>query len=468
MYLSFEDRGHIANVIKNWPEPNVEITVVTDGSRILGLGDLGINGMGIPIGKLALYTGCAGIRPEHTLPLTIDLGTNNQAFQQDPLYMGSRRDKVSEQEEKEYLDELMAALKDRWPDIVIQFEDWKNPFPSLERYREDYAMFNDDIQGTGAVIMGGVIGAIKESGIAAKDHRAVFLGSGSAGVGVAKQIVDYFVSEGLTEEQARSCFYLVDSKGLVTSDRGDKLAEHKIYFSRHDNEGRQFKALDEVIEYVKPTILMGLSTIGGAFTPKILQKMAAWNQRPIIFPLSNPSSKSECTFEEAVTHTDGRALFASGSPFQPFRYKNKVYHPGQGNNMYVFPGIGLGTILSKAVKVTSSMIFASGEALPTILTEEEKEMALLYPDITRIREVSVVVARYVIRAAQKDNVDRIHHLREINDHELDDYIRCKMYDPHAETATLEAEVQDLAKDLTSPVTGKRKAEGSVDDGAPKL
>ena len=468
MYLSFDDRGHIANVIKNWPQPNVEITVVTDGSRILGLGDLGINGMGIPIGKLALYTGCAGIRPEYTLPLTIDLGTSNEAFRKDPLYMGSRRDKVSAEEEKEFLDELMTALKERWPDIVIQYEDWKNPFPSLERYREDYAMFNDDIQGTGAVIMGGIIGAVKESGTPPKDHRAVFLGSGSAGVGVAKQIVDYFVSEGLTEEQARSCFYLVDSKGLVTSDRGDKLADHKIYFARHDNKGQQFKGLDEVIEYVKPTILMGLSTIGGAFTPEILQKMAAWNRRPIIFPLSNPSSKSECTFEAAVTHTDGRALFASGSPFHPFHYKNKIYHPGQGNNMYVFPGIGLGTILSKAVKVTSGMIFASGEALPTTLTEEEKHMSLLYPEITRIREVSVVVARYVIRAAQKDNVDRIHHLREISDKELDDYIWEKMYDPHAETAVLEAEVQDLAKELTSPTSGKKKAEAGVDDGTAKL
>jgi malate dehydrogenase (oxaloacetate-decarboxylating)(NADP+) len=468
MYLSFEDRGHIANVIKNWPEQNVEITVVTDGSRILGLGDLGINGMGIPIGKLALYTGCAGIRPEHTLPLTVDLGTSNQAFREDPLYMGSRRDKVSAQEEKEFLDELMTALKEHWPDIVIQFEDWKNPFPSLERYREDYAMFNDDIQGTGAVIMGGIIGAVKQSGTPPKDHRAVFLGSGSAGVGVAKQIVDYFMSEGLTEDQARSCFYLVDSKGLVTSDRGDKLADHKIYFSRHDNGGRQFKTLEEVIEYVKPTIMMGLSTIGGAFTPEILQKMAAWNDRPIIFPLSNPSSKSECTFEAAITHTDGRALFASGSPFQPFHYNGKTYHPGQGNNMYVFPGIGLGTILSKAVKVTSGMIFASGEALPTTITEEEKQMALLYPDITRIREVSVAVARYVIRAAQKDNVDRIHHLREINDEELDCYIRDKMYDPHAETSILEAEVQDMAKELASPVSGKRKAEGSVDEGTSKL
>jgi malate dehydrogenase (oxaloacetate-decarboxylating)(NADP+) len=450
MYLSFEDRGHIASVLQNWPQHHVEITVVTDGSRILGLGDLGINGMGIPIGKLALYTGCAGIRPEMTLPLTIDLGTSNKAFRDDPLYMGARRDKVTAEEEREFLDELMAALKERWPDIVIQFEDWKNPFPSLERYREDYAMFNDDIQGTGAVIMGGVIGAVKQSGIAPKDHRAVFLGAGSAGVGVAKQIVEYFMHEGLSEEQAKSCFYLVDSKGLVTFDRGDKLADHKIYFSRHDNQGQQYRNLDEVIDYIKPTILMGLSTIGGAFTTEILEKMAAWNQRPIIFPLSNPSSKSECTFEDAITHTDGRVLFASGSPFHPFMYKDKIYHPGQGNNMYVFPGIGLGTILCKAVTVTSRMIYASGAALPTTITEEEKEMALLYPDITRIREVSVVVARYVIRAAQKDNVDRIHHLREINDRELDQWIREKMYDPHAETAILAAEVQELAKGMSVP------------------
>lgn len=449
MYLSFEDRGHLSTIIQNWPQSNVEITVVTDGSRILGLGDLGVGGMGIPIGKLALYTGCAGIRPEGTLPLTVDLGTGNKALQEDPLYMGSRRDKVTAEEEKEFLDELMAALKERWPDIVIQFEDWKNPFPALERYRQDYAMFNDDIQGTGAVIMGGIIGAVKQSGLAPRDHRAVFLGSGSAGVGVAKQIVEYFMREGLTEEEAKSCFWLVDSKGLVTQDRGDKLAEHKIYFSRTDNAGQQFKSLDEVIEHVKPTIIMGLSTIGGAFTPEILQKMGKWNDRPIIFPLSNPSSKSECTFEEAITHTDGRALFASGSPFQPFTHKGKTYHPGQGNNMYVFPGIGLGTILSKAVQVTPGMIYASGEALPTMITPEEKELALLYPAITRIRDVSARVALLVIRAAQKDNVDRIHHLRDMSDDTLEAWIKDKMYDPHQETAELENEVRELVHDISS-------------------
>ncbi|KIW51379.1 hypothetical protein PV05_10107 [Exophiala xenobiotica] len=449
MYLSFEDRGHLSTIIQNWPQQNVEITVVTDGSRILGLGDLGVGGMGIPIGKLALYTGCAGIRPEGTLPLTVDLGTSNKALHDDPLYLGSRRDKVTAAEEAEFLDELMAALKERWPDIVIQFEDWKNPFPALERYQQDYAMFNDDIQGTGAVIMGGIIGAVKQSGISPKDHRAVFLGSGSAGVGVAKQIVDYFMHEGLTEEEAKSCFWLVDSKGLVTQDRGDKLAEHKIYFSRTDNAGQQFKTLSEVIDYVKPTIIMGLSTIGGAFTPEILQRMAKWNERPIIFPLSNPSSKSECTFEEAIVNTDGRALFASGSPFQPVMYNGKMYHGGQGNNMYVFPGIGLGTILSKSVQVTSSMIYASGEALPTMITEEEKQLALLYPSIKRIRDVSARVALHVIRAAQKDNVDRLHHLRDMDDQTLEAWIKDKMYDPHKETQELENEVRDLVVDFAA-------------------
>ncbi|KAJ9658234.1 hypothetical protein H2198_003807 [Neophaeococcomyces mojaviensis] len=447
MYLSYMDKGNIANVLKNWPREHVEITVVTDGSRILGLGDLGVNGMGIPIGKLALYTGCAGIRPEGTLPLTIDLGTSNKAFREDPMYLGSRRDKVTPEEEAAYLDELMAALKERWPDIVIQFEDWKNPFPSLAKYRQDYAMFNDDIQGTGAVIMGGIIGAVKQSGVDPKDHRAVFLGAGSAGVGVAQQIVEYFVHEGMTEEDAKKCFWLVDSKGLVTLDRGDKLADHKVYFARDDNDSQQYKTLEEVVDHVKPTIIMGLSTIGGAFTTEILQKMGKTNKRPIIFPLSNPVSKSECTFEEAIVNTEGRALFASGSPFYPYEYEGKTYHPGQGNNMYVFPGIGLGTILCKAVKVTDAMIYASGEALPTMITDEEKELALLYPQITRIRDVSARVALYVIRAAQKDNVDRLHHLREMSDEKLETWIKDHMYDPHSEVESTENELDSLAKDL---------------------
>lgn len=218
--------------------------------------------------------------------------------------------------------------------IVIQYEDFKNPFPSLERYQETYTMFNDDIQGTGAVILGGFINAVKQSGVAPKDQRAVFLGAGSAGVGVAKQLTEFFMKEGLSEDDAKKRFWLVDSQGLVTNDRPGKLAEHKVYFSRDDNEGKQYKTLEEIVEYVQPTILMGLSTIGGAFTPKILTRMAELHDKPVIFPLSNPSSKSECTFEEAIKHTNGKCLFASGSPFPTLNFEGKDLVPGQGNNMY--------------------------------------------------------------------------------------------------------------------------------------
>ncbi|QIW99823.1 hypothetical protein AMS68_005341 [Peltaster fructicola] len=448
LYLSFSDKGHLHSIIQNWPL-DVEITVVTDGSRILGLGDLGINGMGIPVGKLSLYTACAGIHPLRTLPLCLDLGTSNEEFRNDPLYLGSRRPKVTADEEREFLDEMMAALTERWPGIVIQYEDFKNPFPSLERYQNTYTMFNDDIQGTGAVILAGFINAVKQSGTPPKDQRAVFLGAGSAGVGVAKQIVEFFIKEGLTEDQARRCFWLVDSQGMVAMDRPGKLAEHKVYFARDDNEGKQFKTLEEVVEYVKPTILMGLSTIGGAFTPKILERMAELNERPVVFPLSNPSSKSECTFEEAIKYTKGKCLFASGSPFPTLNFEGKDLVPGQGNNMYVFPGIGLGAILSKAVSVTQNMIYASAEALSTSLLPEEVSEHWLYPNIRRIREVSVIVTRGVIRAAQADKVDRELALRNISDQALDDFIRNRMYDPFTEGNKVVEEIRDLVKSMNA-------------------
>ncbi|KAG9245312.1 malic enzyme, NAD binding domain-containing protein [Calycina marina] len=429
LYLSYSNRGSLANILSNWPELKVDITVLTDGSRILGLGDLGVNGMAIPVGKLSLYTACAGIRPERTLPLTIDLGTNNEKLLKDPLYMGSKTKRVSDKEQLEFLDELMHSLKQVWPGIVIQFEDFKNPFPSLEKYQSKYSMFNDDVQGTGAVILAGIINALKVTGGAVKDQRAVFLGAGSAGTGVAKQIVEYFAKQGLTEDEARRCFWFIDSKGLITNDRGDKLAPHKRYFSRPDNDGKQYKSLPEVMEYVKPTILMGLSTIGGAFNESILNRMAELNDRPIIFPLSNPSSQSECTFEDAVNGTDGRVVFASGSPFQTYQYKEKLYSPSQGNNMYVFPGIGLGAILSKSTNISSSMIYTSAIGLSTVINQTELDAGMLYPDIKRIREVSVVVAREVIRQAQKEWLDREKDIVDMTDDELDDWVRERMYDP---------------------------------------
>ena len=324
-------------------------------------------------------------------------------------------------------------------------------------------MFNDDIQGTGAVILGGFVNACRATHIPAADQRAVFLGAGSAGVGVAKQLVEYFIKEGgLTEDEARRRFWLVDSRGLVTNDRGDTLAEHKVYFSRDDNNGTQYKTLDEVVEYVKPTILMGLSTIGGAFTPHILRRMAELNDSPVIFPLSNPSSKSECTFADALEYTQGRCLFASGSPFpaaQDPRDASRTLTPGQGNNMYVFPGIGLGAILSKAVNVTQDMIYASATALAGSLTPQERADGWLYPDIRRIREVSVVVTRGVIRSAQQAGVDREIVLRGLGDEQLDAYIRQRMYDPFHEGVLVEEELKELTKGLNGMSNGTNGTNG---------
>lgn len=457
MYISYADKGRIATVLANWPQDHVEITVVTDGSRILGLGDLGVGGMGIPVGKLALYSACGGIRPECTLPLTIDVGTNNEKLLEDPLYLGSKHKRISDAEELEFLDELMEALVGRWPGIVIQYEDFKNPFPSLEKYQGNYTMFNDDIQGTGAVVLAGIIRAVKESGQHPREHRAVVLGAGSAAVGVAKQIVAYFMSEGLTEQEAKKCFYLVDTKGMVTNDRGDKLAEHKKYFSRDDNKGTQCKGLRETVDYVKPTILLGLSTIGGAFNEGILKDMGTWNKRPIVFPLSNPATNSECTFEEAMTHTEGRALFASGSPFPNWTdtKSGKEYLPGQGNNVYVFPPIGLAAILSKATTITQSMIYASAVALTESLTDAEKEQGLLYPEVKRIRDVTPVVARGVIRAAQEAGVDRQTMLRNKSDAEIEAWIRERMYDPHKETENVKKEMEALTSENVSPAAAAK-------------
>ncbi|RKF55155.1 NADP-dependent malic enzyme [Golovinomyces cichoracearum] len=429
LYISYKDRGSIVDVLRNWRQSQVLITVVTDGSRILGLGDLGVNGMGIPVGKLALYTGCAGIKPEATLPLLLDLGTNNKELLNDKFYMGTRMRRISEEKESEFLSELMVALNTVWPGIIVQFEDFKNPFPSLEKYGPKYACFNDDIQGTGAVILAGIISALKLTNISIKNQRAVLMGAGSAATGVAKQIVSYFMNNGLSEDEARRKFWLVDTKGLITNDRGDELASHKKYFSRPDNNGRQYKTLSEVIDYVQPTILMGLSAQTGVFNESIIRKMALFNKKPIIMPLSNPSNNSECTFEEAMKWTDGRVIFASGSPFPPYMYNGKLNYPSQGNNMYVFPGIGLGSILSKTKLIKNEMIYASAIALSMTLKPEELADGKLYPEIDRIREVSVVVAREVIREAQSHGLDGEPSARNLTNSQLDTWIRDRMYDP---------------------------------------
>lgn len=457
LYLSWSDRGNLRSVLENWPAEEVDIVVVTDGSRILGLGDLGVNGMGIPVGKLALYVGCAGIDPRKTLPITIDLGTNNEGNLSDPMYLGTKMHRVTEEDELEFLDEMMIGLNDRWPGLVVQFEDFKNPFPSLERYKNTYTAFNDDIQGTGAVILGGVMSGFTRSGIPLAEQRLVFMGAGSAAVGVAKQIVELFIKNGMTEDEARRKFWLVDSKGLVTNDRGDRLAEHKLFFSRDDNNGEQFVSLEQVVDHVKPTGLIGLCTTGGVFTESIIKKMGAMNEHPLIFPLSNPVHKSECTFEQAMQWTDGKVIFASGSPFPAYIHNSVEHIPGQGNNMYVFPGIGLGTILCQSTHISQDMIYASAAGLAKSVNEEEKAKGWLYPDLRRIREVSVVVAREVIRAAQAGNLDRKKNLQKLNDEELDEFIKKAMYDP-CEPSTSRIPSRDASRvpsGSSSPVREER-------------
>ncbi|CAG8552773.1 14949_t:CDS:2 [Dentiscutata erythropus] len=384
LYLSIDDLPNLTQIIKNYhPYPfdeslTPQIAVITDGSRILGLGDLGVNGMGIPIGKLQLYVAGAGIDPRRTLPITIDLGTNNEKNLNDEFYLGLRKKRVSDD----------------------QFEDFssEHAFELLAKYRDNLFCFNDDIQGTGAVILSGFINAVRlvEKDVHPKQHRILFFGAGSAGVGVAKQLLEFFkIEHGMSEEEAKKLVWLVDTKGLVTHDRGDKLANHKVYFARKDNEGCQYKSLMDVIEYVKPTALIGLSSTGGVFDETILKRMAELNKNPIVFPLSNPMVNAECTFEDAMKHTENRVIFASGTGFPPFieHDTGKIRYPGQGNNI---PGLGLGAIIARPDKITDRQIYASASALAESLTAEEIEQNFLYPAVQRIRRVSARVAAAVI------------------------------------------------------------------------
>ncbi|RKU41940.1 hypothetical protein DL546_004518 [Coniochaeta pulveracea] len=447
LYISIKQRKSIRTMLRNWPYPAPDICVVTDGSRILGLGDLGVNGVGIPIGKLSLYTAAAGIHPEKTLPIVLDCGTNNETNLKDPLYLGLRQNRISMNEQQEFMDEFMEAAKEVYPEMVVQFEDFESEkaFNYLDRYRHDYKCFNDDIQGTGAVVLGGYIGAVNLSGVPIEEQRLVFMGAGSAGVGVAKQLVEYYTKRGLSEQTAKDKFWLVDTKGLVTKDRGDNLADHKTYFARTDNNGHQFRTLEEVIEYVKPSALVGLTATFGVFTESVVRALKAsvdaggLGRRPILFPLSNPLTKAECTFEQAVQWTDGTVIFASGSPFSSFSVKTAgdnvvTYHPNQGNNVYVFPGIGLGAILSKASRVTDNMIYTSADALSKTLNAEEVHKGLIYPAIDRVREANVIVAREVMKAARLDGVSTLPEEQWLEwegwgDVALTKYITERIYDP---------------------------------------
>ncbi|KAJ2048903.1 hypothetical protein GGI03_000618 [Coemansia sp. RSA 2337] len=414
LYIPLTEVENIGEIIGNYRESikegdEPEITVITDGSRILGLGDLGMNGMGIPVGKLQLYVAAAGLNPDRCLPIVLDFGTDTDKYLEDPLYLGIRQHRPSDTEFYAAANKVIGALHQAFPNMFIQFEDFStdHAFGLLEHWRHRALCFNDDIQGTGCVILGGFISAVEQAGIPPKDQRILFVGAGSAGVGVAKQLVDYFViAHGIPEAEAKAMFWFVDSRGMITANRGDRLAQHKVYFAREDNGSTQCASIEEALEYVRPTALIGLSTIYKAFSEKILIRMNEINtqSRPIVFPLSNPETKAECSFEEAMRCTDNRVLFASGTAFPEYTANGRVYVPGQGNNMYVFPAIGLGAVLCKPTCITDTMIYAVSKALAASLNEQEKADGELYPRIERIREVSAELAAAFIRQAVNEGL----------------------------------------------------------------
>jgi malate dehydrogenase (oxaloacetate-decarboxylating)(NADP+) len=390
LFLSARDKGRIADVLGNWPHRDVRIIVITDGERILGLGDLGANGMGIPVGKLTLYTACAGIHPTHCLPITLDVGTNNHELLKDPLYIGLNQERLQGRDYDELFDEFIDAATTMFPRAIIQLEDFanRNAFRLLTQYRNRICLFDDDIQGTASVTLAGLYSAERITKTAFRDQRLLFLGAGEAGIGIGHLIVSALKSEGLTEEEARRRCWFFDSKGLIVKPRND-LAEHKQPFAQDCEPLTQF---EEAIGRFRPTAIIGVSGAAGSFSPPVLRQMAEINQRPIVFALSNPTSKSECTAADAYRHTDGRAVFASGSPFDPVDYQGRTFVPGQGNNAYIFPGVGLGVIACGASRITDEMFFVAAQSLAGQVTEHDLALGRIYPGLSQIREVSANIA----------------------------------------------------------------------------
>lgn len=422
MFISAVDRGRIAEVLRNWAYPNVRIIVVTDGERILGLGDLGADGMGIPVGKLSLYTACAGVHPSLCLPVTLDVGTDNERLLNDPLYIGIRQRRMRGEAYDALVDEFMTAVQELFPKALVQFEDFANvnAFRLLDKYRERLCTFNDDIQGTGAVALAGLYSALRITGGRLSEQTVLFQGAGEAAIGIASLIVAAMVGEGLSEAEARRRCWLVDSRGLVVQSRTG-LAGHKLPYA-HDHA--PLPDLLAAIETLHPTAIIGVSGQHGAFSQPVLAAMARLNERPIVFALSNPTSKAECTAEEAYTCTEGRALFASGSPFAPVTLAGKTYVPGQGNNAYVFPGVGLGVMASGARLVTDEMFFAAAKALAQRVSESDLEQGLIYPPLTEIREVSAAIAVAVAEVAYQRGLAT--HARP---DDLEAHIYAQMYVP---------------------------------------
>ena len=397
LYITPEDRGRVAEILRRWPRRDVGIIVVTDGGRILGLGDLGANGMGIPIGKLALYTACAGVPPGRCLPVTLDVGTDTARIREDPLYIGRREPRLTGEAYDALIDEFVAATQAVFPHVIVQFEDFNNAnaFRLLARYRDRLCCFNDDVQGTGAMGLAGLYAAGRLAGRRLSEQRVLFVGAGEACLGIGAILVSAMQREGLSDAEARARCLFIDSKGTVVASRSD-LPAHKRPFAQ---DIAAYPDVVATIEAFRPTALVGACGQGGRFTRPVIEAMIEATERPIVFALSNPTSKAECTAEQAYTWSAGRAVFASGSPFDPVTLNGRTHAPGQANNSYIFPGVGLGLMVSGATRVTDAMFFAAANTLADMVTEADLQVGRVFPPQTRMREVAVAVATAVAGVA---------------------------------------------------------------------
>ncbi|XP_021904314.1 NAD-dependent malic enzyme 2, mitochondrial isoform X1 [Carica papaya] len=445
MYFSAKDKGEMMSMIYNWPAQEVDMIVITDGSRILGLGDLGVQGIGIPIGKLDMYVAAAGINPQRILPVMLDVGTNNQKLLQDHLYLGLRQPRLEGEEYLKIIDEFMEAVSKRWPKAIIQFEDFqmKWAFETLQRYRKRFSMFNDDIQGTAGVALAGLLGTVRAQGRPLSDfvnQKIVVVGAGSAGLGVLKMAVQAVSKmSGSSGTAATKIFFLIDKDGLITKERKN-LDPAAAPFAKDPSEItglREGASLVEVVKMVKPHVLLGLSGVGGIFNEEVLKAMSESDStKPAIFAMSNPTMNAECTAEEAFKHAGEDIVFASGSPFKNVDLGNgKVGHVNQANNMYLFPGIGLGALLSGARIITDGMLQAAAECLASYMTNEEIQQGILYPSINSIRHITAEVGAAVVQAAVAEEVAEGHsevaprELEHMSKEETVEYVTSNMWYP---------------------------------------
>ncbi len=422
VYLPITAKGRLKELLGNWPQKDIRFIVVTDGERILGLGDLGVNGMGIPVGKLSLYTAGAGVPPELTLPITLDVGTNNEQYLEDPLYLGLRQHRVRGAAYDAFIEEFVQAIQSLYPKSCLQWEDFANinAVPILARYKDKICTYNDDIQGTASVALAGIYGSLRISGEKLTEQRFLFMGAGSAGTGIAELISEAMVLEGLTIEQARARCFLFDVNGLLESSRSDIADFQKPFTHAHAST----KNFVEAIESIKPTAIIGVSTVPKLFNQQVIEAMSRVNKRPIIFPYSNPTSRSECTAEEAYRWSNGKAIFASGSPYPPVEVNGQKFIPGQGNNVYIFPAMGMAVLATESSRVTEAMFIVAAKAVAEQVGQESLDSGLIYPPQSQILDASLHTAAKIATYIFDNGLARVARPTDIEAH-----IRAMAYKP---------------------------------------